>query len=268
MAKQRSKWNERTYNRYIAEGRGQGNLESYKPWIRIQDFASRGVVSRIKSNKTNRIIHLMSKNELYYFYLLEWADHVLDIREQFPLIDVEMTTTIAKKIGVKHPIDNESGFPYVLTCDFLITMSDRTIARTIKQSSELSNKRTLEKLEIERRFWQDKGVDWGIVTEHEISNQKAKNIEWIYFADNISDMCLGAMERAELCFEIQEEFYGSEAPITDITTRIEAKHGLEPGIALRLFKYLVRMKKINIPMEEVLQLSAIRRKDTQRQCMI
>lgn len=159
MAKQRSKWNERTYNRYIAEGRGQGNLESYKPWIRIQDFASRGVVSRIKSNKTNRIIHLMSKNELYYFYLLEWADHVLDIREQFPLIDVEMTTTIAKKIGVKHPIDNESGFPYVLTCDFLITMSDRTIARTIKQSSELSNKRTLEKLEIERRFWQDKGVD-------------------------------------------------------------------------------------------------------------
>jgi len=268
MAKHRSKWNEKTYNRYIAEGRGQGNLENYRPWIRIQDFASRGVVSRIKSNKTNRIIHLMSKNELYYFYLLEWADQVLDIREQFPLIDVEMTTAIAKKIGVKHPTDNQSGFPYVLTSDFLITMSDRTIARTIKQSSELSNKRTLEKLEIERRYWKAKGVDWGIVTEHEIPIQKAKNIEWIYFSDNPSTLWMEKVEKARLCFEIQEEFYGSEAPITEITSRLENKYGLEPGTALSLFKYLVRMKKIASPMEECLQLSTIRRKDKLIKCMI
>jgi len=261
MAKHRSKWNEKTFNRYIAEGRGQGTLESYRPWIRIQDFASRGIVSRIKSSKTNRIIHLLSKNELYYFYLLEWADNVLDIREQFPLLDVEMTTSIAKNIGVKHPTDNESGFPYVLTCDFLITMNDRTIARTIKQSGELSNKRTLEKLEIERRYWKEKGVNWGIVTEQEILIQKAKNIEWIYWADNVSDLCMDAVGLDEVCSEIQEEFFCSESPITDITTRIEHRYRLEPGTVLRLFKYLVRLKKIEIPMEDALQLSAIRRKD-------
>lgn len=41
-------------------------------------------------------------------------------------------------------------------------------------ASDLEKKKTLERLEIERRYWIAKGIDWGIVTQKEISNVFAK----------------------------------------------------------------------------------------------
>lgn len=35
-----------------------------------------------------------------------------------------------------------------------------TIARTIKPADDLGKSRTIEKLEIERRYWPAQGVDW------------------------------------------------------------------------------------------------------------
>ena len=147
MAKHRRVWNASVYERYIREGRGCGWGPGYTPWIRIQDFASRGVVSRVKSRTTGRVHHLMSNNELAYFYVLDWSDRVTDIREQYPLSDFESAAKIASQMRVKYPTDNVSGYPYVLTCDFMITSIDGIKARTIKMASELNNARVLEKLE-------------------------------------------------------------------------------------------------------------------------
>jgi len=41
-------------------------------------------------------------------------------------------------------------------------------ARSVEPESELNKRCTIEKLEIERVYWYEKGIDWGIVTEHEI----------------------------------------------------------------------------------------------------
>lgn len=86
MSKHSRVWNQSIFEKYLREGRGRGDGPGYMPWIRIQDFASNGVVSRVKGRKTGRIHHLMSNNELAYFYLLDWSDSVLDIREQYPLL--------------------------------------------------------------------------------------------------------------------------------------------------------------------------------------
>ena len=67
------------------EGYGQGESSQYKPWLTIQDVPSNGQVNRPLGWKTGRVHHLMSLNELRYFYLLEWSPVVADIREQFPL---------------------------------------------------------------------------------------------------------------------------------------------------------------------------------------
>ena len=64
MAKHRRTWNQATYERYIKEGRGCGSGADYLPWIRVQDFASLGVVSRVKGRTTGRVHHLLSNNEL------------------------------------------------------------------------------------------------------------------------------------------------------------------------------------------------------------
>ena len=86
MSKTRARWSESAYRKRLKEGRGQGELASYKPWITIHDLASRGYATRIYSSKTGRIHHLLSHNELYYFCLLDWSPHVKDIetRGQVP----------------------------------------------------------------------------------------------------------------------------------------------------------------------------------------
>jgi hypothetical protein len=173
-------WNSEKYSRYLHEGRGAGEMEGYKPWLTINDLPSLGVSSRVYSHKTNRMHHLLSNGELWVFYLLEDSENVLDIREQYPLLDVELAIDIAQKEGIRYPKDAKSKFPYVLTSDFLVTTTEGLKVRTVKQSSELSKKRVLEKLHIERLYWNAKGVDdWKIVTEMAIDTQKAKKLQWL-----------------------------------------------------------------------------------------
>ena len=57
MAKRNNNWTMAKYRRFLNENRGMGELASYKPWLCIQDFPSKGRVSRIKGWKTNRIHH-------------------------------------------------------------------------------------------------------------------------------------------------------------------------------------------------------------------
>lgn len=99
MAKRHRTWNEQKYRRYIKEGRGQGTLSAYKPWIMIHDFPSLGRVSRVFGNTMGRIHHLLSNMELSYFYILDWSDKVCDIREQYPLFNIAAVLEIADKAG-------------------------------------------------------------------------------------------------------------------------------------------------------------------------
>lgn len=249
MAKRLNTWNKTKYEKYLNTGRGQGEKDMYVPWITIQDFSSLGRVSRIFSYKTNRVLHFMSRNELYYFYLLEWSDKVLDIREQFPLLDVKLAMDIASKAGIKYPTDNISNFPYILTCDFMITTENGFKARTIKCSTELKNHRTLEKLEIERRYWQELEIDWRIVTEKEISIQKAKNIEWIYPFARLPEYLADWNYRNELLNHIENN------SIQGVADWFDEYYGYPVGSGLRIIKYLLWNKKIVCDMDRKLSLN-------------
>lgn len=59
MVKYNSNWSQKKYQKFINEGRGQGENEIYKPWLTINDFPSLGRVTRIKGWKTNRIHHFL-----------------------------------------------------------------------------------------------------------------------------------------------------------------------------------------------------------------
>ncbi|WP_224752589.1 hypothetical protein [Metabacillus arenae] len=56
MSKRTNGWTEEKIARYYAEGRGKGELASYKPWLTIQNVPSSGRVHRFKGWKTNRIV--------------------------------------------------------------------------------------------------------------------------------------------------------------------------------------------------------------------
>ena len=163
----------------IKSGRGQGMGKDYQPWLTIQDVPSRGVSHRIYSHKTQRVHHLLSNLELYVFLILDWSSSVQDIREQFPL-NIDDTREICLEHGLRHP--SIQGSEQVMSSNFLIDTNDKNkpqFAIQVKPLKELLKERTIEKLEIERRYWKLKEIPWSIVTEQNIPITARKNLEWL-----------------------------------------------------------------------------------------
>lgn len=184
MAKRKRSVQETTIEKRLKECGGQGRGASYLPWLFVQDVPSLGLSTRIKGWKTERVHHLLSELETSYFYILDWSLSVSDIREQYPLLPLEETLAIADAIGVAHPTDPQTKQITVMTTDFIVTVP-QTIgvieqARTVKYAQDLQSQCTLEKLEIERCYWQKRNIDWGIVTEREISAIMVDNNQWLH----------------------------------------------------------------------------------------
>jgi len=252
------KWNEAMFRRYICEGRGQGAGAGYKPWLTVQDFPSHGMVSRVKGQTTGRTYHLMSNNETNLFYLLDWSDDVLDIREQYPLLDLSEVINLAELAKIKYPYDNQSGFPYVMTSDFYLETTDGIVVIAVKPASELKKSRVLEKLEIERRYWASKGIRWELITEKEINRTKSRNIEWLSQANDLAGF--------GLCEELQEKcldfflgmLHGStNRSLNGLFVDVERRFGLCSGTGINIFKHLVFAKKIRVDVSKPLDFSVL-----------
>ncbi len=142
---------------------------------------------KIQGVKIDRIHHLLSDLERAYFLVCEFSEDVVDIREQYPLLPLESTQAIARAIGVRYPRYKSTSVPLVMTTDFLLTVKLpngdlKSVARTIKYQQDLQGKdraRTLEKLEVERRFWMSQGVDWSIVTEELFTPDLIQNLAFL-----------------------------------------------------------------------------------------
>ena len=236
MGKKRPAWDYQHYLRYLKEGRGQGTGEGYKPWIYIHDFPSRGISARVPGRTTGRIHHLLSRNEEFYFYILDADPDVLDIREQFPL-RLSETMEIARKLNVRHPWKNN--FPFVMTTDFLITGNDGLHARTVKQSDELDNPRIIEKFSIEHAYWSSKGVDWKIVTEKQINRDKARNLQWLYSGE-LPEAIIPDPDIRQDALETLTGLASRDGMLpSGCIAPFEDAFNLRPGSAVSLYKFLV-----------------------------
>ena len=171
------------------QGRGQGVGTDYKPWIYVHDVASRGLSSRVKM--FGRVAHYLSGLELQAACDFLWNPSVVDILEQknLPLDD---TIRIAAEMGIDHPAHR--GNLVEVTTDLLIvvrTDDGRIVefARSVKPAAHLeigvatdgrklkSIRRTLAKLEIERRWHQEQGTHWALLTDRDLSDVRRSNIE-------------------------------------------------------------------------------------------
>lgn len=261
MAKHRVPWTSRTYHRRLKEGRGSGTLQDYKPWITIHDIASKGFVSRVMGLTTGRIHHLLSRNETAFFFILDASEKVKDIREQFPLLDVKETVAIAERAGIRHPRDPQSRYPYVLTSDFVITTENGICVRSVKGSAELSKQRVREKLEIERRYWTERGADWKIVTEEQIDYQKARNLEWIRKSETLPDMLPEGVSLEEILACFLDLYRKTCLPVCDVACLTEENFGLESGTGLLIFQYLIMKKVVTADLSLPMDLVSVRKEN-------
>lgn len=261
MAKHSLHWDENKFKRFIKEGRGQGEGKNYKPWMTIQDFPSKGRCSRLLGWKTNRIHHLLTDSETRYFYLLEWEDSVIDIREHFPLLDFEDVVKEKDDLNLNLFKDKNSGLTYIIYTSFLITIKDadgqkRYIARSLKADYELQRKRSIERLEIERRYWLNKNIDWGIVTQKDIPVIKAKNIEWVHSSLHFTnERGIEKDEMAYLSDILLEKLTDRQQAIRKIVAEFDKEYKLQTGTGLFIFKHLIATKKIKVDMDKEIKLN-------------
>jgi hypothetical protein len=238
----------------VKEGRGQGHGKDYKPWLSVQSFSSLGYANRVPGWKTGREHHLMSNLELDFFYMLEWSCRVVDIREQYPLLPVEETVTIASALGIRHPTNPKTKQPIALTTDFLITArrEPRNVdeARTIKPASELQSLRTMQKLEIERHYWGARNVDWGIVTDADISQNVVRNLRWLHpcfkfpATSALPESCPDKVDC--MLREFLERGFGLAAG----AQACDDKLGLEAGTSLTLARHFIASRRWKVDLNE------------------
>ena len=241
--------------KWIKEGRGSGQGVNYQPWLRIQNVSSRGYVNRVPGWKTAREHHLMSNLERDVFYTLEWALQVSDVREQFPLLPLDLTLSIAEKLGFPHPKEPGTKEPIVMTTDFLVTytgtFSNLETAICVKPAAELDSERVLQKLRIEQIYWKTRSIKWFVVTERDISDALAFNVRWIHNYLDVSNVVPHATEIlkdqvAELVSTLLLETMG----LAEASSTADDRLGLLPGTSLSLVRHFIATRRWIVEMEK------------------
>lgn len=254
MAKHRYAMDENKIARFVKEGRGQGQGKDYKPWLTIADVASVGRHSRPYSPKTQRHHELLSDIENGVFHLYNWSDEVTDIREQFPL-DRVVTQRIAKDMGIRHPTDSKTGCEIVMTTDFLISVTQEgrsfELARSVKHA-EAFDRRTLDKQEIERRYWQAQGTDWGIITSHQLPEPFVTNVRWAHefiSLQYLDELYVGYLnDRCNRLTEYLEQRSGIN--IQTMIRELEQLHGFAHGHVINVIRHFIATKRLCMDMHQ------------------
>ena len=228
-------------NKYgIAQG------SEYKPWLRVQDVKSIGKRSLIYGRKSQRDHHMMSSIESQHFYLAEFSNSVVDIREQFPLLPLNFTKKIAKTLGVKHPEHPKTKEPIIMTTDQLLTIDSPQgttyHAISVKHEDDSDNRRVLEKIDIERVCWELLDVNFSYFTGNELTRVQSSNLQWATsaFRENPISFSCEQIDSALSLMSVGQFF------IEDLCNQLISLNITSHDDALLLIRFLIADKYINV----------------------
>ncbi len=237
MVRSRSPISAIDIQRYLKDGRGQGDGKNYKPWLTIRDVPSKGRSHRIYSHLTGRVHQLLSDLELAVFLGLEWSTRTIDIREQFPL-KLDETQSLALENGIRHP--NINGVDQVMTSDFLVDSNDSKFGKFVlqaKYTTDLSDNRVIEKLQLERLFWNSKSIPWKIVTEKNISKITHENINWLNSGKHGLENLAQASQQLPFFKKLFTE--SPDSTMVNACKKFDFEYNQELGISLRDVRILM-----------------------------
>lgn len=236
--------------RRFKEKRALGELNSYVPWVKVDELPSnrdRGSKRYfINGRTTGRLHHLFSNGEAALFHLFNYMKHVVDIREQFPLLPQSATVDLAERLNIDHP--HEGAHPMVLTVDFLLTIEvqgKRSLrAVSFKQAADLSvNKvHTLRRQELERRFFADHGLEgqavpWSLTTEKELPVVLLQNLSRLD-PDSTKITALTADLRRYIEDRLAQK-WTPYLPQVDLARQTDLELSLPPGTAMAMLQTLI-----------------------------
>lgn len=152
--------------------------------VTVHDFRSIGRIARVKNPKDGTINHTLSNLEKELLYQLFLEKTVKKIKMQV-ILDLETTKLIAKRLGISHPTKQSKSskrVPVEMSTDFLVEfINGEKIAISFKEKIKLK-KRTLQKEELQRIYWEYLGYKFYLFTE--LQHNAIKIYNWDYLADH------------------------------------------------------------------------------------
>ena len=150
-----------------------------------------------------------------------------------------------------------------MTTDFLVDFRTdkgiKHIVRSVKPYAELSDPRTIEKQEIDRRYWSNfENHEWGLVTDIDLPKQRIKTLHWLHEMQSLehlvvpypgywSDRC------NQLLSALQQT---NDVTIKQFFEQLEMKHGFAIGEGLTAYRHLAATKKIIIDIDKPFNMKA------------
>lgn len=149
----------------IRRHKGVGEGSSYLPWLDVRDVPSEGTSSIVQGIRVDRPYSLLSELEATYFFLIERKSSTADIREQWPILDIDRTLELCQQYGVRHQYRGSYTEPF--TIDFLITthLGGKLTYRaaSVKTAEDAENPDVRLRLMIEYVWCQEHGIPWALI---------------------------------------------------------------------------------------------------------
>lgn len=165
----------------IRRGFGIGVGDRYQSWRQIRRSGIRGTASYVRGVKIDRIFQLLSEKETTYFYLTERQPAVVDIREHWPILELDRTVELSQAFGINHPMHDDMPEPFTL--DFLITEQNETgityRASCLSPVSDSPTARSERLLQLQYRWCQENGIAWYRVETTQFDRVILHNLRYI-----------------------------------------------------------------------------------------
>ena len=149
----------------IKAGRGVGEGVAYRPWFRVRDVPSRGTSSSVLGIKVPRAYQSLSELQTTYFFLTERRASTVDVREHWPILDIDGTLELCAQLGVPHGY--RGTFPEPFTITFLVTerVNDRLVTRaaSVTTREDAADPAIRRRLAVEHAWCARKGIAWTLV---------------------------------------------------------------------------------------------------------
>ncbi len=150
---------------WICKGKGVGKGSEYRPWLAVRDVHSQGTSAQIGGILIDRPFELLSELEATYFFLVERRKSTVDIRECWPILDIDRTLELCAALGVRHQY--RGYYPAPFTIDFFITeLIDGQLqyrAASIKTPKDAADPEVRDRLSIEYLWCRDREIPWTLV---------------------------------------------------------------------------------------------------------
>jgi hypothetical protein len=168
-------------------------------------------------------------------------------------LSIGSTRLIAAEMGVRHPRDPHTRVDIVMTTDLVVKFIGgvlRPIA--CKALEDLGNRRTRDKLEIERRYWKLLGHDWKLRTERSLCKDRSESLAYLHeYIDadrwHWVDPCYWPA-RSVAFLELLDR-WDHLRPFAQFGQAFDALPGFAPGDAVATMRYLACRKLIEFRLD-------------------